>query len=451
MTQQLTFPEGFLWGAATAAYQIEGAADEDGRGKSIWDTFCATPGKVENGDSGAVACDHYHRYKDDVALMKQIGLRAYRFSIAWPRILPEGTGTVNEAGLDFYDRLVDELLANDIQPWATLYHWDLPQTLEDRGGWPERSIIDAYVNYADVVSRRLGDRVKHWMTFNEPWVFTNLGYGVGVHAPGRSSMADYFQAGHHVLVAHGLAVPVLRANAGEDAQIGIAASLVWSQQASAERTDRSAALRWNGYMNRWFLDPLYKGAYPMDITHIYRDLFPKMENEDLATIKGPPDFLGINFYMRHVVTADPESADPLKVRVVPQEESEHTAMGWEVNPESMYNILRQTFREYQPGPMYITENGAAFDDELTADGEVNDTRRLNFYRDYLAQAHRAIQDGIPLQGYFAWSLLDNFEWAEGYAKRFGLTYVDYETQRRILKASGKWYSEVIRNNGFTID
>jgi beta-glucosidase len=450
MSQKLEFPQGFLWGAATASYQIEGAVDEDGRGPSIWDTFSRTPGKVKNGDTGAIACDHYHLYRDDVALLKRIGVSAYRFSIAWPRILPQGTGEVNRAGLDFYDRLVDELLANDIQPWATLYHWDLPQALEDQGGWPERVVVDPFVNYVDVISRRLGDRVKHWMTLNEPWVFTFLGYGIGVHAPGRTDMQDYLRASHHALLAHGRSVPLLRTNVGDAAKVGVVLNLAWADPATDSQEDRDAVHRYDGFQNRWFLDPIYKGSYPADMLELYNAELP-IQDGDLDEIRGKPDFLGVNFYNRTVLAHNPDAEDPLKIRQVPQTQNEHTAMGWEVSPESLYNLLVHTNREYNPGAIYITENGAAFLDEVGPDGEVDDPRRMAFYREYLAQAHRAIEAGVPLRGYFAWSLLDNFEWAEGYDKRFGITYVDYETQRRILKGSGKWYSQAIKQNGFELE
>jgi beta-glucosidase len=447
MTTKLRFPEDFLWGAAAASYQIEGAVDADGRAPSVWDTFCATPGKVENGDTGATACDHYHRYREDVALMKQLGLAAYRFSIAWPRILPQGTGQVNPAGLDFYDRLVDELLAAGIQPWATLYHWDLPQALEDRGGWPAREIVDAFAGYVDVVSRKLSDRVKHWMTLNEPWVFTFLGYGTGEHAPGRANFTDYLQAAHHALMAHGRATSVLRDNGDERTRIGVVLNLAWADPASNTSEDRAAVRRHDGFMNRWFMDPIYHNRYPEDMLALYADHLPELPPDDLKVITERPDFLGINFYTRAVLENDPR-IKPLQVRPVPQEGREHTAMGWEVSPASLYNLLVHTNRAYSPGTIYITENGAAFDDEVGPDGQVDDPRRLAYYRAYLAQAHRAIQDGVPLKGYFAWSLMDNFEWAKGYSKRFGITYVDYDTQQRIVKSSGKWYAETIRANGF---
>lgn len=453
MSQKLTFPDGFLWGAATASYQIEGAANEDGRAPSIWDTFCRTPAKVVNGDTGDIACDHYHRYKEDIALMKSIGLQAYRFSIAWPRIIPQGTGAVNQAGLDFYDRLVDELLANDIQPWATLYHWDLPQALEDQGGWPQRSIVNAFVNYADVVSHHLGDRVKNWMTFNEPWVFTFIGYGNGHHAPGRNDFADYLRAVHHMNLAHAGSVDVIKANGDSDTRVGIVLNLVWADPATDSEEDRAAVQRAVDFQNTWFLDPLYKGEYPAHMVEAFRQVAPgapEVQPGDMEKIKGRPDFLGINFYSRNVVKHNPTPDNPFGIAHVRQDQSEHTDMDWEVSPQSIYDVLKHTHDNYAPGDLYITENGAAFADEVSADGQVHDPRRVAYYRDYLANCHRAIQDGVPLKGYFAWSLLDNFEWSFGYTKRFGIIRVDYDTQERTLKDSAKWYSETIRQNGFTV-
>ena len=441
----LTFPEGFLWGAATASYQVEGAADADGRGVSIWDTFSRTPGKVVNGDTGDVACDHYHRYREDVELMARLGLKAYRFSVAWPRILPQGTGAVNQAGLDFYDRLVDALLAKGIEPFATLYHWDLPQKLQDDlGGWASRDIIEPFVHYADVVSKRLGDRVHHWMTHNEPWVVAFLGYGTPVHAPGAASWPDAVKASHHLLVSHGQAVPVLRANGDARTRVGIVLNLSWVDAASSSPEDQAAARRFDGYLNRWFLDPLFKGEYPEDMLALYRDFPPPVQAGDLATITTPIDFLGVNNYSRAVVGAG--DAPVLKIASV-RPEGEYTEMDWEVYPEGLYRLLVRVHQDYAPRALYVTENGAAFADEVSPDGKVHDPRRVAYLQGYIAQAHRAIQEGVPLKGYFVWSLLDNFEWGYGYTKRFGITYVNYETQQRILKDSGEWYAGVTRQNG----
>jgi beta-glucosidase len=445
---QITFPEGFLWGSATSSFQIEGAAFEDGRGMSIWDTFCRTPGKVFNGDNGDVACDHYHRYPQDIDLMAHMGLDMYRFSIAWPRILPQGTGQVNEEGLDFYDRLVDALLAKNIQPFATLYHWDLPQALQDAGGWPSRMIVDAFVHYADVVSRRLGDRVQKWMTHNEPWCIAFLSHELGTHAPGERDLKRALAAAHHVLVSHGRAVPVLRANGGADTQVGIVLNQTWADPASDAPEDVAAARRYEGYFNRWFLDPVFKGAYPADMVALYGGDIPGVQEGDLGEIAVPLDFLGVNFYNRAVV-GDGNESGVLRLRYQ-KPEGEYTAMGWEVYPESLYNLLTHIQREYAPPALYITENGAAFDDVVAGDGHVYDPRRESYLKGHFHSAYRAIQDGVPLKGYFVWSLMDNFEWAEGYNKRFGIIHVDFETQQRTLKQSAEWYTQVIRDNGFTL-
>jgi beta-glucosidase len=449
---KLTFPKNFLWGAATASYQIEGAWNEDGKGESIWDRFTHTPGKIDNGDAGDEACDHYHRWAEDVALMKSLGLQAYRFSISWPRILPGGRGTVNQAGLDFYSRLVDGLLEAGITPFVTLYHWDLPQTLQDAGGWPTRSIAAAYVEYADVVSRRLGDRVKHWITHNEPWVVAFLGYQEGQHAPGWQDWPAAIAASHHLLLSHGWAVPVIRRNS-PGAEVGLTLNVTDAQPASASAADLDAARHLDGYINRWFTDPLYGRNYPADMVadYVAAGYLPLagmsfIEDGDLKTIATPTDFLGINYYTRSVVS-DSEAKPAMSSIDSLTPESERTEMGWEVYPPGLYNLLNRLYFEYRLPKLYITENGASYSDGPEAGGRVKDERRLNYLRDHFAVAHRAIQNGVPLAGYFVWSLLDNFEWAFGYAQRFGLIWVDYHTQQRILKDSAWWYKEVIAENG----
>ncbi len=447
--KRLTFPEGFLWGAATAAYQIEGAANEDGRGPSIWDTWSHTPGKVVNNDTGDVACDHYHRYREDVALMSQLGLKAYRFSIAWPRILPEGTGQVNQAGLDFYDRLVDALLAQGIKPFATLYHWDLPQSLQDAGGWTDPCIVEAFVNYADVVSRRLGDRVHHWMTHNEPWVVSFAGYGEGFHAPGVRSRSAFLQAAHYVLLSHGRAVPVLRSNGSAETQVGIVTNLEWVDAASDRPEDQAAARQYEGFFNRWFLDPLFRGEYPADMCELYREFLPEFDADEVREIAVPLDFLGVNYYSRAVIGAG-DGQGVLQVRRE-KPAGEYTEMGWEVYPQGLYNLLVWVHETYAPPAIYVTENGAAFADEVSSNGKVHDPRRTAYLKAHFAQAHRAIQAGVPLRGYFVWSLMDNFEWGLGYTRRFGVIYVDYPTQRRIVKDSGEWYATVIKANAVEAD
>ncbi len=446
MAGLLEFPQGFAWGAATAAYQIEGAWDEDGKGPSIWDVFCRIPGAIQDGDTGDVACDHYHRWQEDVALMRELGLRAYRFSISWPRVLPEGKGKVNRPGLDFYDRLVDALLAAGIQPFVTLYHWDLPQALQEEGGWPARDTARRFADYADVVSRRLGDRVHHWITLNEPWVAAYAGYGNGYHAPGIRNPLAAIQATHHLLLAHGLAVPVLRENGGAATQVGITLNLAPIHPASDRPADEEAARRYDGFLNRWFLDPLFRGRYPEDMLEMLGSALPEGYEGDMEAISVPVDFLGVNNYTRNVIADDPESA-VVETREVKPAGRPYTEMGWEVYPEGLYEILVRVHRDYAPACLYVTENGAAFPDRVGPDGRVHDPQRVDYLREYIAQAHRALEEGVPLAGYFVWTLLDNFEWAYGYSKRFGLVYVDFATQERIIKDSGYWYREVIAENG----
>ena len=427
------FPSDFVWGAATAAYQVEGAATEDGRGESIWDRFSATPGNVVNGDTGAIACDTYHRYAEDIRLMRTLGIGAFRLSVAWPRILPEGRGPVNRAGLDFYDRLVDDLLANGLDPYVTLYHWDLPQALEENGGWPVRDTVDAFTEYTEVVVGRLGDRVRHWITQNEPWVISWLGYGLGVHAPGRTSDSDALAAGHHILLAHGRAAEVLRREA-PDSEVGIAVDLVPMYPFSDTEADIEAAHREDGFRNRWFLDPVLGRGYPEDMLERYAEILPPIADGDLETIAAPLDFLGINYYTRNVVRAG--------VGEVATEGAEHTDMGWEVYPDGLRDLLVRLHAEYELPDLYITENGAAFPDSRN-NGTVRDPRRIAYLGGHLDAVASAIADGVPVRGYFLWSLLDNFEWAFGYSRRFGIVYVDFETLERVPKDSFAWYRDFI--------
>jgi beta-glucosidase len=438
------FPDGFLWGTATAAYQIEGAHDADGRAPSIWDTFSHTPGKVFENQNGDVTCDHYHRYREDVGIMADLGMNAYRFSISWSRVLPAGAGAVNQRGLDFYDHLVDALLQRGIRPFVTLYHWDLPQALEDRGGWGSRDTAAAFGEYAAVVGGTLGDRVKDWITLNEPLAATTEGYIFGIHAPGKTDPALAFQVSHHLNLAHGDAVRVLRA-AVPKANIGITHVSVPIYAAGDSEADRAAAHRFDGFANRWYWDPTLRGAYPSDILERLGPLAPKMESGDLERISPPIDFFGHNSYSRAVVQNDPESV-LTGVKQVPQVDKPRTEMGWEVYPDHLYDALVRITREYDAPDIYITENGAAYADELV-NGEVNDPQRVDYLRAHVEAAHRAIEDGTRLRGYFCWSLLDNFEWSFGYSKRFGIVYVDYPTQRRVVKASGRFWSEVARRNG----
>jgi len=445
----MRFPDHFRWGAATAAYQIEGAVNEDGRGESIWDRFCATPGNVHNNESGAVADDHYHRYHEDVQLMQELGLNAYRFSIAWPRILPAGRGQVNIAGLDFYDRLVDALLAANIEPFVTLYHWDLPQALQDEfGGWASRETATAFAEYADVVSRRLGDRIHNWITLNEPQVCVYCGHEEGIHAPGLRDSRLAWQVSHSLLLAHGMAVPVLRANGGTHTNVGITLNLAPVHSATTTDEDQFVANMIDGGLNRWYLDSIFRGSYPDDILNLleYKGLAPRVMSGDAEIIAAPVDFLGINNYSRMLVRQ--KAKETLGTwEYVKVEDAEHTMMDWEVYPTGLYELLVRVHKEYQIPCLYVTENGVAFSDTVSEDGRVHDERRINFLREYLLQAHRAIAEGVPLAGYFVWSLLDNFEWAKGYQMRFGVVYVDYTTQRRIIKDSGYWYRETIAAKG----
>lgn len=447
------FPPGFVWGVATSAFQIEGAHAADGRAPSIWDTFAARPGAIADGSNATVACDHYHRLAEDIGIMRSLGVRAYRFSVAWPRILPEGRGAVNGAGLDFYDRLVDGLLAAGIDPWLTLYHWDLPQVLEDRGGWTSRATAYAFVDLADVVSRRLGDRVRHWITHNEPWCASVLGHAQGDHAPGRRSWADAIVAAHHILLSHGLAVPVLRTNA-PGARVGVAINTSECEPASPSRADREAARRFDGELNRWFLDPLYFGHYPADVivAHAEAGRLPDgmrfVLPGDMATIRTPTDFLGVNYYARAVVRSSDVAETDNAPRTIPlPDPADLTDMGWEIHPQGLTASLLRLHRDYRPASLVVTENGAAFGTGPGEDGAVDDERRCAYLIRHVAACRDAIASGAPLEGYFHWSLLDNFEWAFGFSRRFGLVWVDFDTQQRIVKASGRLYGRIIDRHG----
>ena len=428
------FPSDFVWGAATSAYQIEGAVDVDGRGQSVWDTFCKRPGAVLNGDSGAVACDFYHRYPQDIELMRTLGIDAFRFSIAWPRVLPEGRGRVNQAGLDFYDRFVDELLAAGIRPFATLYHWDLPQALEDAGGWPVRATAEAFVEYVELVAARLGDRVDNWTTHNEPFCTSWLGYGIGIHAPGRTDLADSVAAAHHVLLSHGLAVQALRRDC-PDAELGIVLDSWPVHPASDDPRDAAAASVADGFRNRIFFDPVLRGCYPEDVLERLGPAAPPVLDGDLAIISAPLDFLGVNNYSRSIVRAG-EDGEPIEL---PAPAGPTTSMGWEVYPDAIYEVLTRLHSEYDTPPIYVTENGAAFADVRAADGSVDDPERIVYLAGYVDAVARAMAEGVPVRGYFVWSLLDNFEWSYGYTQRFGLIYVDFETLERVPKSSFEWY------------
>ncbi len=437
------FPDGFIWGAATASYQIEGAVHEDGRGESIWDRFSHTSGKVVNGDTGDIACDHYHRWPDDIALMRELGVGAYRFSTAWPRIIPAGRGAPNEQGLAFYDRLVDGLLENGITPWVTLYHWDLPQVLEDQNGWVNRATADAFAEYVDVVTRRLGDRVKDWITLNEPWCSSFLGYFNGHHAPGRTEPRIWLETVHTLLFGHGKATEIVRRNV-PNARVGITLNLSQTYPAGETEADQAAARRWDGFFNRWFLDPLYGRGYPEDMQALYGTTVPQGPPSDFDTMAAKTDFLGLNYYNPTFIRDDP-GGNMLGVQSV-HVEGEYTEMDWLVYPQGLYDLMQRVARDYPTGPLYVTENGAAYPDLAPVDGRVRDPERTRYYALHLDACRRAIADGVPLAGYFAWSLMDNFEWAFGYTRRFGITHVDYDTQVRTIKDSGRYYSAVARQN-----
>jgi beta-glucosidase len=451
---QLQFPDGFLWGAASAAYQVEGSPSADGKGVSIWDTFAHAPGKVHHGDTGDVACDSYRRYPEDIALLERLRVGSYRFSLSWPRIQPDGTGAGNAKGLDYYKRLADGLLEKGIEPSVTLYHWDMPQALQDEGGWANRDIAERFAEFAGIAAEALGDRVKRWITINEPWIIQFLGYRIGIHAPGIKDAAQATAATHHVLLAHGRAMQALRSALPAEAEAGITLNLGVIRPTSPEAADHAA--EHDARQNGVFLGPLLRGEYPSRLSTEFNPAKAGglVRDGDFDVIRTPMDFLGVNYYSpNYVGVAAPdgqarrgeELGEEGFVRVQPSG-LDKTAMDWLVEPDSIYDLMIR-LRDEAPGlPVYITENGSAWHDYVTQDGAVHDPERTGYLRGHLAALHRAIADGADLRGYFAWSLLDNFEWAEGYAKRFGLTYVDYGTQQRILKDSGLFYADVVRAN-----
>jgi beta-glucosidase len=440
---RVTFPEGFMWGAATASYQIEGAWDEDGKGESIWDRFSHTPGRVKNGDTGDFACDSYHRADEDIAILRELGLRSYRFSIAWPRIQPTGRGKALQRGLDYYRRLVDGLLRSGIRPLPTLYHWDLPQSLEDAGGWPNRDTASRFADYAETMVEALGDRVSDWVVFNEPNIFTTFGYLVGIHAPGRRDMDAFLRSTHTVSLAQGEAVRAMRAMR-PGLRIGSAFNMSPCEPAGDSDADREAAERWHRFANVWFLEPALRGRYP----EAFPDGVPLarmgVEPRDLDRVRADLDFLGINLYMRTVVRAAPEDKTGLAAAPVGVggNEGPRTEFGWEVWPDSLYDMVMRVTRDYERPVLEVTENGCSYGDAPDEDGLVRDERRIEFYRGYLRALGRAIRDGADVRGYHAWSLLDNFEWAEGFSQRFGLVWVDFDTGERTIKDSARWYAQV---------
>ncbi len=436
-----TFPPNFQWGVATSSYQIEGAAEADGRSLSIWDTFANKPGAVYQGQNGDVAADHYHHMREDVALMAQLGIRSYRFSIAWPRIIPTGVGAVNASGLAFYSQLVDALLEHGIAPMATLYHWDLPQVLQEQGGWLSRNTAFAFADYAEAVVGHLGDRVKHWITINEPFCISYLGHADGKHAPGMRDPQAAIIAAHHVLLGHGLAVPRIRALM-PDAQVGITLDFSPIYAADDLPETRQAVTSEDTFRNRWFVEPVYRGTYPETLFAEQHVAPPPIQEGDMALISAPLDFLGVNYYSRQLIGGDPDNSGSTRA-IYPVPGSAHTVMGWEVFPQGLNDLLLRLHRDYAPAALYVTENGAAYNDEWDGGDRVSDPERREYLVAHIEAVAHAIDQGAPVQGYFVWSFMDNFEWGEGYSKRFGVVYIDYPTQRRIVKDSGHWYHDLL--------
>jgi len=453
MSEHNSFPENFIWGTATSSYQIEGAADVGGKGPSVWDTFSHTPGKIKDNDNGDIACNHYYLWPQDVALMKELGINAYRFSISWPRIFPTGSESKpNQFGLDFYSKLIDALLENDIIPYTTLNHWDIPQGLEDAGGWPKRKIVDEFVKYSYHITHHLGDRVKHWITHNEPWCVSYLGYIEGRKPPGLiHNWAKSLATAHHLLLSHGMAIPEIRNNS-KHSEVGITLNLNTAVPASGSTYDKDACRFYDGQFNRLYLDPLYKKEYPEDV---FEDLKARglvndsdcnfIKDNDLNIISRHTDFLGVNYYNRAVIRnedVDQELNSPWEVELGPK-----TDFGWEIYPSGIYDLLMRLKTEYAINNIYITENGCSFKDGPNSKGEVEDERRIEYHHSHIKEIKRAIYDGVPCQGYFAWSLMDNFEWGQGFSQRFGLVWVDFKTLKRIPKASYHWYKKFISANG----
>lgn len=445
----IPFPEGFLWGAATAAYQVEGAVAEDGRGKTIWDEFTRRPGAIVHGDNGDIACDQYHRLEADLDLMAGIGLRLHRFSVAWARVVPDGSGALNPKGLDHYERMVDGLLERGIAPMATLYHWDLPLALQEKGGWANRDTAQYFADYAAHVNRRIGDRVAYWNTVNEPWCAAFVGHRDGLHAPGIRDEQTALKAVHHQLLAHARASARLRAD-GTNGKIGLALNLVSEIPASDRSEDIAAARRQDGIENRIFLDPLFKGSYPEDMLDFWKPVtdFGFVQPGDLEAIHRPLDFLGVNFYERHVTRADP--ADPARKALFDYPGSRRTAMNVGFNPEGLLDVLTRVKRDYADLPTFVTETGAALFDYIDPTGRVRDRERIDFWDSHISAVREAIARGVDMRGFIAWSFLDAFEWQVGYSRRYGMVFVDYGTQRRIVKDSGRWYGEVIAANGASV-
>lgn len=447
MSNFLQFPKGFKWGAATAAYQIEGAWNEDGKGESIWDRFSHTPGKIADGDMGDAACDHYHRWREDLDLMKELGLNTYRFSISWSRVLPEGRGAVNQAGLDFYSNLIDGLLERGITPFVTLYHWDLPQAIQDAGGWLNRRTIQWFADYAALMVETFGDRVKHWVTFNEPWVVANFGYGEGNHPPGVNDPATVAQVNHHLFLAHGAAIRACRA-IRTDLQFGLVNVLSQYYPDTDCAEDREAAeLEWI-WNNRLYVEPALLGRYPEEVLSEYRreNIMPVILEDDMERMSPPLDFLGVNHYFSQYISAGPDG----KRSQVKHADIERTDLDWPIYPDGLREMMIRLYKDYKK-PMYITENGLAIFETVATDGQVHDPRRISYMRRFIQALHQSMEAGVDVQGYIPWSLMDNFEWALGYKPRFGMIYVDYQSQKRIIKDSGRYYAEIISRNGLEVE
>src|SRR5579871_413388 len=451
-TSEFSFPKGFFWGTATASYQIEGAWKEDGKGESIWDRFTHTPGKIKNGDTGDVACNSYDLWRDDLALMRAMNLNSYRFSISWPRIQPNGSGAVNAKGMDYYSRLVDALLAAHIRPFITVYHWDLPQALEDAGGWPNRDMAARFADYVQVVARYLGDRVSDWMLFNEPDAFVDLGYLEGTHAPGRKSLLDFLRATHVVNLAQGQGFRALKA-VRPQARVGTAFSMSPCEPATDSEEDKLAADRAHAMLNIWFLEPSLRGRYPEALTFLPETAMG-VQPGDMERIRAPLDFIGMNLYTRTVVSA-PSAIERaahaqewlFPVKMTGGQVGPKTDFGWEIWPKAIYDMATRISRDYNRPVIEITESGCAYNDAPDQTGQIHDSRRISYHREYLSALARAINEGADVRSYHAWSLMDNFEWAEGFSQRFGLSYVDFKTRKRTIKDSGKWYAKVAAENG----
>lgn len=441
------FSKDFIWGTSTSAYQIEGAWNEDGKGESIWDHFSHQSGNIRNGDTGDIACDHYHRYKEDVQIMKEIGLKAYRFSISWSRIFPNGAGKPNQKGLNFYKNIIEALLNANIKPVVTLNHWDLPQALQDKGGWVNRDLIKYFEEYARFMFKELGDVVPMWITHNEPWNIAYLGYAFGAKAPGSRDIKRAIQVTHNLLLSHGKVVEIYRQR-GLSGKIGIVLNLEPVHPYNNSRENKIAAEKQDQFKNRWFLDPILKGTYPITLLKFFQKKYgaPDIKEGDLNIINTPIDFLGVDYYFRDMVKND-KNGDELGITKVKIKDAEFTGRGWEIYPQGLYDLLIRIKKDYGDISLYITENGASFDDKLTKDNRIKDKNRINYLSEHFKKAWQAIKDGVPLKGYFVWSLMDNFEWQFGYSDRFGLIYIDFQTLERTWKDSAYFYKEVIKNNG----